>query len=54
MREFKLGSIGDCWFNLDTLPLVGLGLGGLGNLWRFQGSLARNLFLVGWEANLVG
>ena len=33
-REIKLGS-GECWLNLDTLHLVGLGLGGLGNLWRF-------------------
>lgn len=26
---------GDCLFNLATLHLVGLGLGGPGNLWRF-------------------
>lgn len=33
-REYKLGS-GECLLNLDTLPLVVLGLGELGNLWRF-------------------
>jgi len=33
-KEIQLGS-GECLLNLDTLHLVGLGLGGLGNLWRF-------------------
>ena len=35
-----------------TLHLVGLGLGGLGNLWRFPG--LGIYFLVGWEVNPVG
>ena len=36
----------------DTLYLVGLGHGGLRNLWRFPG--LGICFLVGWEVNLVG
>ena len=36
----------------DTLYLVGLGHGGLGNLWRFHG--LGICFLVGWEVNSVG
>ena len=36
----------------DTLYLVGLGHGGLGNLWRFPG--LGIYFLVGWEVNPVG
>ena len=36
----------------DTLHLVGLGHGGLGNLWRFPG--LGIYFLVGWEVNPVG
>jgi len=45
LEDFVLGGMwrkregreGECFFNLDTLHLVGLGLGGLGNLWRFPG-----------------
>jgi len=36
----------------DTLYLVGLGHGGLGNLWRFPG--LGICFLDGWEVNPVG
>ena len=35
----------------DTLYLVGLGHGGLGNLWRFPG--LGICFLVGWVVNPV-